>query len=78
MERFSSYSGYGKTFQFAGDYKDESQVSKPVPFMINNYNYKIYYYLIITIIGAFGEFVKGPVLTGIFCFSNLNRFIIIS
>lgn len=25
VERFSSYSGYGKTFEFAGDFKDESQ-----------------------------------------------------
>ena len=27
VERFSSYSGYGKTFEFTGDLKDESQVS---------------------------------------------------
>ena len=26
VERFSSYSGYGKTFEFTGDFKDESEV----------------------------------------------------
>ena len=26
VERFSSYSGYGKTFEFKGDFKDQSQV----------------------------------------------------
>ena len=27
IERFSSYAGYGKTFEFASDFKDKSQVS---------------------------------------------------
>lgn len=27
IERFSSYAGYGKTFEFANDFKDKSQVS---------------------------------------------------
>ena len=26
VERFSSYSGYGKNFEFKGDFKDQSQV----------------------------------------------------
>ena len=30
VERFSSYSGYGKTFEFTGDFKDESKVSENV------------------------------------------------
>ena len=26
-ERFSSYSGYGRTFNFTGDFKDDSEVN---------------------------------------------------
>ena len=36
VERFSSYSGYGKTFEFTGDFKDESQVSNQFSISLNN------------------------------------------